>query len=219
MRVLVTGHLGFVGSHLCGDLKALGHEILGIDLKEGNDLLSAPLPNADRVFHLAAQTNAQSNDAFADATINVTGTVRVLEKYKDKVVLASSSMVNYPVSPYALSKRACEEYAKLYGAAVVRFCNLYGLGGHSVVDKFREAEVLKIYGDGSQYRTYAHVSDACVAMMCAKPGTTTILPGADLTVLAFADLHSDKKRLLLPRYKLDIIEGRQKGRGDSWLPS
>lgn len=35
-RCLVTGHMGYIGSHLFKKLKDLGHEAMGIDLKEGN---------------------------------------------------------------------------------------------------------------------------------------------------------------------------------------
>ena len=31
MRILVTGAAGFIGSHLCERLCALGHEVVGLD--------------------------------------------------------------------------------------------------------------------------------------------------------------------------------------------
>jgi UDP-glucuronate 4-epimerase len=84
MRIVVTGAAGFVGSHLCDDLVARGHEVVGIDgftrfyareLKEGNvaalrrapafslherNLLDRPglsdlLAGADAVCHLAGR--------------------------------------------------------------------------------------------------------------------------------------------------------------------
>ena len=37
-RCLVTGHRGYIGSHLVAALKDAGHEVLGIDLVEGHDI-------------------------------------------------------------------------------------------------------------------------------------------------------------------------------------
>ena len=60
MKILVTGHKGFIGSKLTQKLIKMGHEVLGIDLKEGRDL-SYCLPNEsfDFVFHLAALPSVQ----------------------------------------------------------------------------------------------------------------------------------------------------------------
>src|SRR4051794_27143337 len=126
MRALVTGHAGFVGIHLCKELVRRGYGVMGIDLKYGADIVTCELPDADRVFHLAAQTDAQCEDVGKDAAVNIVGSIRVFERYRDKAVFASLSMVMYPVTPYAISKGAAEDYARYYGAAVVRFCNLYG---------------------------------------------------------------------------------------------
>tara|TARA_R100000908_G_C3623771_1_gene67970 strand:+ start:369 stop:518 length:150 start_codon:yes stop_codon:yes gene_type:complete len=37
MRILVTGHRGYIGSHLFAKLREMGHEVAGIDL-EGCDI-------------------------------------------------------------------------------------------------------------------------------------------------------------------------------------
>lgn len=208
-KVLVTGHLGFVGRHLCKTLIEQGYEVVGLDTRNGNDILNCDLPEADLVFHLAAQTDAQSEDVEDDALTNVIGSIKVFERYRDKVVFASSSMVNYPVSPYAISKRAAEDYARYFGCAIVRFCNLYGAGGHSAIDKFRESERLKIYGSGDQLRTYAPVSDAVDALLAAVPGTTIVLKGENYTVNEVAERFAYKEVDRLPARKLDPMDGRQ----------
>lgn len=183
MKVLVTGHLGFVGTHLVRALNARGDLVHGLDLKDGHDINGALMPRkVDRVYHLAAQVDAQTENARLDAWTNIFGTLRVLKYYGAKVVLASSSMVNYPDTPYAISKRAAEDYARMYGASVVRFCNLYGEGGHSVIDVFREAEELTIFGDGNQLRSYAPVEAAVAALLAAQSGELTVLPGEIMTV-------------------------------------
>ncbi len=203
-QVLVTGHLGFVGRHLCA---ALG-DYVGLDIKDGNDILTCDLPDADRVYHLAAQTNAQSEDAQADALTNIIGSIRIFERYGDKCVFASSSMVHYPRSPYAISKKACEDYARFYGVKVVRFCNLYGEGGHSVIDKFRAADELTIYGSGNQMRTYAPVNTAVDALLNATWGMN-ILAGRDYTVNEIASWRPEKPIVYRDQHKLDIMRAVQ----------
>ena len=59
MRVLVTGHKGYIGSHLFQRLKSAGHKVLGIDLQEGENILTGlKLKHyefkPEVVFHLAA---------------------------------------------------------------------------------------------------------------------------------------------------------------------
>jgi UDP-glucose 4-epimerase len=203
VSVLVTGHRGFVGGHLC---KRLG-EVVGIDLKDGADILTADLPEVDRVYHLAANTDAQSPDVAADARVNIMGTLRLLERYGDRVVFASSSMVAYPVTPYGISKLAAEKYCRMYGAAVVRFCNLFGDGGHSVIDRFR-AGCGTIRGDGNQLRTYAPVEDAVEALLSVKPGEVRVLAGADISVRIVAAMYpgDHPKETASP---LDMADGRQ----------
>lgn len=208
-KALVTGHLGFVGKHLCDVLKANGYVVWGADLKSGEDISDCYLPPADVVFHLAAQTDAQSNQAYWDARTNITASLRLFEYYRNRVVFASSSMVNYPVCPYAISKRSGEDYARYFGCAIVRFCNLYGPGGHSVIDRFRKSERLTIYGTGQQVRTYATVSDAVVALMDAKPGQTSILPGEDYTVNEIALRFSHKPVDRVEAKPLDLMDARQ----------
>ena len=197
---------------MCLSLRANGYEVIGFDLKDGRDIRYIPdceMPEVDRVFHLAAQTDAQSENAEADAQTNVIGSIRIFSKYREKVVFASSSMVMYPTSPYAISKGAGEDYARYLGAAVVRFCNLYGEGGHSVIDKFRESDRLKIYGSGEQFRTYAPVEDAVKAMLSVRPGQTIVLPGVDYTVNEIAEMFPGKPVDRVAARTLDLMDARQ----------
>lgn len=211
MKVLVTGHLGFVGTHLCRALRERGDEVVGIDLKEGNDIVNCDLPNVDKVYHLAAQTNAQSLDAFTDALVNIAGSIRIFQRYGKHVVFASTSMVNYPYSPYAISKKTCEDYARFFGVGIVRFCNLYGEGGHCVIDKFRASERITVYGEGDQLRTYAPVEEAIDALLrCQWGGHVDVLPGKDYTVLEIASWFSGKPVDWLEPRELDIRDAVQK---------
>ncbi len=212
MKVLVTGSRGFVGKHLVKALIERGDEVFEIDLKIDLDITDCYLPDVDKVYHLAAQTNAQSEDAFNDAEINILGSLRIFERYREKCVFASTSMVNYPYSPYAISKKACEDYARFYRVGVVRFCNLYGEGGHCAIDKFRNAERITIYGKGNQLRTYAPVEKAVEALLDAGGGwggIVNVLGGKEYTVLEIASWFSGKPVDWLEQSKLDIMRAPQ----------
>ena len=212
MKIVVTGSAGFIGNHLCARLTADRHDVIGLDRKNGQDILTCDLPDADRVFHLAAQTDATSTDAGADAKDNIIGLLRVLQRYGPRAIFASSSMVNYPVTPYAISKLAGEHYARFYGASVVRFCNVFGAGGHSLIDRFSEAEHLTIYGDGQQNRTFAHVDSAVDLLIeaMAGPARTLVLRGSNHTVIEVADWNPHKPRVFLPAKPLDVLDGVQR---------
>lgn len=189
---LVTGDLGFIGQHLCRAIRdGDDYVVIGRDLKRGSheDIRTCVLPPADICFHLAAQTKAQTQDAYEDASINIMGTLRVLERYREQVVFAASATT--PVVPYAISKQACEHYCKLYRARIVRMCNVTGPGGHGVIEAFAKADVLKIAGRGNQKRAYASVQRAVAMFLAAaksQPGELHQLQGVELTVLEIAEL-------------------------------
>lgn len=210
MRSLVTGSEGFIGRHLCEALRARGDVVIGLDLKSGEDVCDCDLPDANLVFHLAAQTNAYFEDAIVDAEVNIIGSLRIFRRYGSRTVFASSAMVNYPATPYAIAKRACEAYAALYGVAVVRLPNVTGRGGHSVFEAFEAADELMIYGSGEQRRSYVSVDKAVSALMeHAGKGGVRVVGGVDLTVNQVADMHPGKPRRHLPARPLDMMDARQ----------
>jgi nucleoside-diphosphate-sugar epimerase len=53
MIILITGHLGFIGSNLKSHLESLNHIVLGIDQKSSQDILTCDFPKCDVVIHLA----------------------------------------------------------------------------------------------------------------------------------------------------------------------
>lgn len=211
MIVLVTGHLGFIGQHLSRVLRERGDVVLGMDIREGahRDVLRAELPDVDHVWHLAAQTNAQSENSWGDAQTNIMGTVRLLRKYGSRLTLASSAMVAQPSCPYAISKRAAEDYALYYGASVVRLPNVWGPGGHSAMDRFERSSVIEIRGTGEQRRTYAHVREAVEALLSAEQGETVVVSGETLTVNEVAARHPGKVRVSVPAARLDPMSVTQ----------
>ena len=211
MKALVTGSDGFIGTHLCTMLREDGHDVIRLDKKSGNDVITCDLPNdVHRVFHLAAQTNARCADGLEDARDNILSAVRVFSHYRSKVIFASSSAVNYLVSPYGISKLACEHYAQFYGCGIVRFCNIHGPGSKSFIDLYVDLPYVNANLPGNQVRTYAHVLHACEALLHCKPGELNVLGGVDLTVDdIIKNFYEGKKINWFAPNEYDVIEGRQ----------
>lgn len=169
MKIVCTGHMGFIGSYL---MPLLPKDTIGLDIKDGNDILTCDLPEADVVIHLAAEPGVVASvaDPYTNARTNILGTIRLAERYKDaRFIFASSggTIQEAIESPYGLSKYTCEEYIKLLynNYVILRFPNVYGKGSRSVVDKFLNEEELTIYGDGRTYRIYAYVEDVVDAIL------------------------------------------------------
>ncbi|MDR3378221.1 MAG: SDR family oxidoreductase, partial [Verrucomicrobiae bacterium] len=51
MKILVTGHRGYIGSHLVKLLKEAGHQVTGVDIGYFDGCNWEPLPAADREIH------------------------------------------------------------------------------------------------------------------------------------------------------------------------
>lgn len=202
--ILVTGHMGFVGSSLMKEIDAIG-----LDIKEGNDILECELPDADVVIHLAAEPGVVKSvaDPYTNARTNILGTIRLAERYKDsKFIFASSggTIQEKIESPYGLSKFTCEEYIKLLSNdyVILRFPNVYGAGSRSVVDKFLNEDQLTIYGDGKTNRIYAHISDIVRAIKLSmkwEQGTYRLGTSQRYSVLKIAEKMSKPITFMPPR--------------------
>ena len=148
MRVLVTGHKGYIGSKIFNKCKNLGYDVLGIDLKEDNkDILNIFSYKKyiefkpEIIFHLAANPRIQYTIDNPSKSLmnNVYGTSVMLEyanssKTKRFVFSSSSSIYgngDFPVSPYGLhklqSELECRLYSQYYGLDTVslRYFNVF----------------------------------------------------------------------------------------------
>lgn len=131
MKVLLTGHKGFIGSKLKLRLEKLNFEVVGVDLQDGNDLLTCKLPNdVDFVIHLAGKSGVRQsmNDPGGYWVHNVEASRRLFQKYHNvKVLYASSSSQYEPhLNPYAASKHIVEKIASFYPMTLgMRFHTVY----------------------------------------------------------------------------------------------
>jgi len=151
------------------------------------------------IFHQAALRSVplSVDDPLGTHERNVTGTLHVLEAARRRqvrrVVYASSSSVYgaglelpkreeqavAPLSPYAVSKAAGEQYAavwtRLYGVETVglRYFNVFGPRQDpaseyaAVIPRFilwgRRGEPLEIHGDGTQSRDFTYIDNVVEA--------------------------------------------------------
>ena len=152
----------------------------------------------DGVFHLAGQPGVRSfGDVFPlYVERNVLASQRVFEAAAAagvRVVFASSSSVygeaeRYPtpeetpprpLSPYGITKLACEHLARASGASfgldavVLRYFNAYGprqrpdMAFPRVVEALLEGRPFTLFGDGEQSRSFTYVGDVVAASMLA----------------------------------------------------
>jgi len=161
---------------------------------------------AAAVFHLAAQAGVR--DSFGAsfgyyASNNLVATQRVFETAETagvaRVVWASSSSVygdaeahpcrepstpTQPRSPYGVTKRACEDLARVYrnhglGITGLRYFTVYGprqrpdMAMRRICDALVSGGTFPQFGDGSQSRDFTFVTDAVDATVRAAHAETT----------------------------------------------
>ncbi len=147
----------------------------------------------DYIFHLAAQIDVRKSlmDPLWDANINIQGTLNLLNASSKsnikKFIFSSTGGAIYgeaknatedfmpnPLSPYGVSKLACEHYLQVYSEwkglsfTSLRYGNVYGprqdpTGEAGVVAIFCRqlllGEDIFLYGYGKMIRDYVFVSD------------------------------------------------------------
>ena len=152
------------------------------------------LDGFDGVFHLAGQPGVRPSFSEFDTYVrrNLIATQKVFEsaaRSGTRVVFASSSSVygdaeSYPtaedasprpISPYGITKHACEQLAYAYSidAVVLRYFTVYGprqrpdMAFARIVDALARGASFQLYGDGLQSRSFTYVGDAVAATIAA----------------------------------------------------
>jgi UDP-glucuronate 4-epimerase len=174
-------------------LKNPGYEFLEGDIRDIEFLhncFSSFKPDA--IVHLAAKAGVRPSliDPQSYFDVNVMGTLNILEMMKKnsikKMIFASSSSVygnnkkvpfsendnvDFPVSPYAASKKSgellCHTFHHLYNLDIfcLRFFTVYGprqrpdLAIHKFIRAILRGEAISLYGDGTTSRDYTYIDD------------------------------------------------------------
>lgn len=161
------------------------------------------LAGVDCVVHLAAlgSVSRSIENPMGSHTANVTGTLTVLEEVRragiEHVIAASSSSVYgmnsampkserewvRPMSPYAVTKLATEQYVLAYqqsfglSTLVFRLFNVYGprqKAGHAYaavipafISAMRAGQPLIVQGDGTQSRDFTYVGTVVRVLLAA----------------------------------------------------
>ena len=224
-----------------------------IRLVEGSildpDVLRQAADGCSAIVHLAARPSVPRSivDPVASHEANATGTVNVLEAARQigdpLVIVASSSsvyganptmpkhegLVPMPVSPYAASKLATEQYALAWQhsfgvrSLAFRFFNVFGpyqAAGHAYaaaipafVSAALRSEPLIIHGDGEQSRDFTYVGTLCdVVADAILRGISSDRPvnlafGTRISLLEVVRLLEDIIGRPLERHHVDVRAG------------
>ena len=160
----------------------------------------------DCVVHIAARAGVRPSLEYPLEYVrsNIDGTINILENMKNnnvnKIVFASSSSVygnctaekfsedlkvTEPISPYAATKSACEQflytYSKLYDiqAICLRFFTVYGpkqrpdLAIRKFIELIEKDKPIPVYGDGTTMRDYTYIDDIVDGIIKAMNYTKT----------------------------------------------
>lgn len=178
-----------------------------VDFREGSildaDLIGGAMSGVDSVVHLAALGSVPRSIAnpMRSHHANATGTLSVLEAARaagvGHLVVSSSSSVYgmnpvlpkgerewvRPMSPYAVSKLATEQYVLAYQQSfgmetlAFRFFNIYGprqMPGHAYaavipvfLDNLLHGRPLPVNGDGLHSRDFTYVGTVCRVLLDA----------------------------------------------------
>lgn len=225
--------VGVLDSFITGEKSNLGPNLSRVTLHEGDirdgPFLRRALSGYQAVLHQAALVSVTRSveDPMQSNSVNVGGTLNLLEASRnsgvEKFIYASSSSVYgetgdqmrvesmqpAPVSPYAVSKLAAENYCKVYGkvhslkTVCLRYFNVYGprqkSGPYSgvipaFVSRLERREPPIIFGDGLQTRDFTFVNDVVSANLLAldrdvPPGEVfNVASGTEVTINELAAL-------------------------------
>lgn len=184
-------------SNILAFKNSIDFELIEKDICDDNLYKILP-PNIDIIVHLAAKAGVRPsiNDPLSYINTNIVGTHKLLDWMKihnvNKMIFASSSSVygnnkkvpfsendnvDYPISPYAATKKSCEllchTYHHLYNLNIInlRFFTVFGprqrpdLAIRKFIELIREDKKITVFGDGQTGRDYTYIDDIIDGIM------------------------------------------------------
>lgn len=186
MNILLTGHRGFIGSHLLKALEEKEHNVSTYEWDDGN---MPSIMEQDWVIHVGAISSTAERDVEKVMRQNVDFTTQLYDACKTFGVnfqFSSSASVYGSVStfkedapvdprtPYAWSKYLCERHINRHMGGNVtqmfRYFNVYGPEGeehkgdqaspyYKFTKQAKYGEKIKVFdGSGKFHRDFIHVS-------------------------------------------------------------
>ena len=195
MKALVTGHLGFIGSHVYEHLLSHGHEVDGYDIPyDIGDFKTNK--KYDVVIHLAA--NAAIREAVKNPDIfwenNVVKSKPIFDYCRDNNIrclyASSASVYEWWINAYAISKKVNEIQAPPNSVGM-RFFNVWAEEGsrHDMLYRMLQDDTAKYLT--RHKRDWIHVKDIARAICYLIPdnfrGILDIGTGKNNSVLELAE--------------------------------
>jgi UDP-glucuronate 4-epimerase len=173
-------------------MKSDGFQLVEADIRDSIAMAETIGRGIEIIVHLAAKAGVRPSivQPLVYSDVNINGTMVLLELAREhkigKFIFASSSSVygnnekvpfseddnvDFPISPYAATKKAgeliCHTYHHLYGTSItcLRFFTVYGprqrpdLAIHKFARLIGQGKPIPVYGDGSMMRDFTYIDD------------------------------------------------------------
>jgi UDP-glucuronate 4-epimerase len=181
-------------------LKNKDFQLIEADIRDDEAMGKVISGDVQIIVHLAAMAGVRPSidQPLLYADVNINGTMVLLESAKkhgiDKFIFGSSSSVygnnekvpfseddnvDFPISPYAATKKAgeliCHTYYHLCGISItcLRFFTVYGprqrpdLAIHKFARLIEQGKPIPVYGDGTMMRDFTYIDDIVNGVVAA----------------------------------------------------